>query len=69
MKRKTLIITDPKKMFERYSNQPRVSRERAVHSILVQNESAFRPSHCLQFGQGFDSPRLHLNPNTEVGGT
>jgi hypothetical protein len=27
-------------MFERYSNQPRVSRERAVHSILVQNGKA-----------------------------
>jgi hypothetical protein len=40
VKRKTLIITDPKKMFERYSNQPRVSRERAIHSILAQNGKA-----------------------------
>jgi len=37
VKAKSKIITDPKKMFEICLSQPRVSRERAIHSILVQN--------------------------------
>jgi hypothetical protein len=44
MKTKTKIITDPKKMFELCLNQPRVSRDRAIHSILVQNGKASSPT-------------------------
>lgn len=43
MKRPTKIITDPKKMFELCLNQPRVSRERAIHSILAQNGKSSSP--------------------------
>jgi hypothetical protein len=45
MKKKTVILTDPKKMFELCLNQPSVSRDRAVHSILAQNGKAI--SHPL----------------------
>jgi hypothetical protein len=37
MKAKTQIMTDPKKMFSLCLSQPRVSRSRAIHSILAQN--------------------------------
>lgn len=41
---KTKIITDPKKMFELCLNQPRVSRDRAIHSILAQNGKTASPA-------------------------
>jgi hypothetical protein len=37
MKKPLVIVTDPKKMFEFCLNQPRVSRDRAIQSVLVQN--------------------------------
>ncbi len=37
MKKPTIITNDPKKMREVFLNQPRVSREHAIRSILLQN--------------------------------
>ncbi len=37
MKRPSQILTDRKKLAERYLNQPTVSRDKAIRSILAQN--------------------------------
>ena len=37
MKKPTIILTDPRKMREAISKQPRVSREHEIRSILLQN--------------------------------
>lgn len=37
IKKPSVIITDPKRIKEICLSQPRVSRERAIQSILVQN--------------------------------
>lgn len=40
MKKPTIITNDPSKMRAVFLNQPRVSQERAIRSILVQNGKA-----------------------------
>lgn len=47
MNRPALIITDPDKLHEICMNQPRVSREQAVRSILVQN-GRIVPAHLRE---------------------
>ena len=37
MKRPTQILTDRNELAERYLNQPTVSRDKAIRSILSQN--------------------------------
>jgi uncharacterized protein YneF (UPF0154 family) len=43
MKNPTIILTDPRKMREAISKQPRVSREHMLHSILAQNGRVSSP--------------------------
>ncbi len=43
MKNPTIILTDPRKMREAISRQPRVSREHMSHSILAQNGKVSSP--------------------------
>jgi len=43
MRNPTIILTDPRKMREAISKQPRVSREHAIHSILAQNGKTSSP--------------------------
>jgi hypothetical protein len=52
MKPKAVIITDPKKMSVICANQPRVSREQAIRSILAANRAHPPPQQPAKMPPG-----------------